>query len=140
MSRRTWASLLAVVLVVGLSVVAARKSVLYVSFSPGPTVNVLGKYNDKSIIQVTGHREYRDKGALRLTTIIPTGPSEKISIPEMVLAWIDPDRAVYPRRTLYGNTDTRQSVEQQSAAQMASLQDNAIASAFGALHVPFTTK
>jgi Lon-like protease len=140
MSRRTWASLLAVVLVVGLSVVAARKSVPYVTFSPGPTVNVLGSYNDKSIIQVTGHREYRDKGALRLTTIIPTGPSDKVSIPQMVLAWIDPDRAVYPRSTLYGTKDTRQSVQQQSAAQMASSQDNAIASALGALDIPFTTK
>jgi len=140
MSRRTWASLLAVVLVVGLSVVAARKSVPYVTFSPGPTVNVLGSYNDKSIIRVTGHRVYRDKGALRLTTIVPTGPSDKVSIPQMVLAWIDPDRAVYPRSTLYGNTDTRQSVQQQSAAQMASSQDNAIASALGALDIPFTTK
>lgn len=140
MSRRTWASLLAVVLVVGLSVVAARKSVPYVTFSPGPTVNVLGSFDDKSIIRVTGHEVYRDKGALRLTTIVPTGPSEKVSIPQMVLAWIDPDRAVYPRRTLYGNKDTRQSVQQQSAAQMASSQDNAVASALGALHIPFTTK
>jgi len=39
LSRRTWASILAVVLVVGLSVVAARKSVPYVTFSPGPTAN-----------------------------------------------------------------------------------------------------
>src|SRR3954453_3297951 len=140
MSRRSWASLLAVVLVVGLSVVAARKSVPYVTFSPGPTVNVLASYNDKSIIRVTGHPVYRDKGALRLTTIIPTGPSQKVSIPQMVLAWMDPDRAVYPRSTLYGNRDTRQSVQQQSAAQMASSQDNAIASALGALDIPFTTK
>ena len=67
MSRRTWASILAVVLVVGLSVVAARKPVPYVTFSPGPTVNVLGKYDDKAIIRVTGHPSYRDKGALRLS-------------------------------------------------------------------------
>jgi PDZ domain-containing protein len=140
MTRRTWASILAVVLVVGLSVVAARKSVPYVTFSPGPTVNVLGKVGDKSIIQVTGHASYRDKGELRLTTIVPTGPSQKVNIPTMVFAWIDPDRAVYPRSTLYGKTDTSQSVEQQSAAQMASSQDNAIASALTALHIPFTTK
>jgi Lon-like protease len=140
MSRRTWASLLALALVVGLSVVAARKAVPYVTFSPGPTVNVLGKYDDSSIIQVSGHPAYRDKGELRLTTIIPTGPSQKVSIPELVLAWLDPDRAVYPRSTLYGKADTRQSVKQQSAAQMASSQDNAVASALGALHIPFKTK
>lgn len=140
MSRRTWASLLAVVLVVGLSVVALSKSVPYVTFSPGPTVNVLGSFDDKSIIQVSGHPSYRDKGALRMTTVIPTGPSQKVSIPTMVLAWLDPDRAVYPRSTLYGKADTRESVKEQGAAQMASSQDNAIASALGALHIAYTTK
>ena len=140
LSRRTWAAVLAVVLVVGLSVVAARKAVPYVTFSPGPTVNVLGKYDDKAIIRVSGHPSYRDKGAMRLVTVIPSGPSQKVSIPTMVFAWLDPDRAVYPRSTLYGKADTRQSVQQQSAAQMASSQDNAIASALGALHIPFDTK
>ena len=112
----------------------------YVTFSPGPTVNVLGSFDDKSIIQVSGHPSYRDKGALRMTTVIPTGPSQKVSIPTMVLAWLDPDRAVYPRSTLYGKADTRESVKEQGAAQMASSQDNAIASALGALHIAYTTK
>ncbi len=140
MSRRTWASILAVVLVAGLSVVAARKPVPYVTFSPGPTVNVLGKYEKKDIITVKGHPAYRDKGALRLVTIIPSGPSDKVSIPTMVIAWLDPDRAVYPYTSLYGKTDTRQTVRQQSAAQMASSQDNAIASALAALDIPFVTR
>ena len=140
MSRRTWASLLAVVLVVGLSIVAARKPVPYVTFSPGPTVNVLGNVGKKDIITVEGHQAYRDKGALRLTTVIPSGPREKVTIPTMVFAWLDPDRAVYPYDTLYGKTDTQQSVRQQSAAQMASSQDNAIAAALDALKIPFVTK
>ena len=140
MSRRTWASILAVVLVLGLSVVAARKPVPYVTFSPGPTINVLSSHQDRSIITVAGHRSYRDGGALRLTTVIPSGPLDKVSIPTMVLAWIDPDRAVYPRNIIYGKQDTSTSVRQQSAAQMASSQDNAVASALGALHIPFTTR
>src|SRR4051794_25437548 len=140
MTRRTWASLLAVALVIGLSVVAARKPVPYVTFSPGPTVNVLGSYDDKDIISVEGRRAYRDKGALRLVTIVPSGPDGKVSIPTLVFAWLDPDRAVYPYDSLYGKTDNRQSVQQQSAAQMASSQDNAIASALGALDIPFVTR
>ena len=140
MSRRTWASVLAVVLVVGLSVVAARKPVPYVTFSPGPTVNVLSSHRDRSIITVTGHKSYRDGGALRLVTVIPSGPLDKVGIPTMILAWLDPDRAVYPRQIIYGKQDTSTSVRQQSAAQMASSQDNAVASALGALHIPFTTK
>ena len=58
----------------------------------------------------------------------------------MVFAWLDPDRAVYPYSTLYGKADTRQSVQQQSAAQMASSQDNAVAAALGALDIPFITE
>lgn len=140
MSRRTWASLLAVVLVVGLSVVAARQPVPYVTFSPGPTVNVLGRYDDKDIINVEGRKAYRDKGALRLTTVVPSAPTEKVHIPTLVFAWLDPDRAVYPYDSLYGEQDTRESVREQSAAQMASSQDNAIASALGALDIPYVTR
>jgi Lon-like protease len=140
MTRRTWASLLATVLVIGLSVVAWRKPVPYVTFSPGPTVNVLGGHDGKDFITVAGHQVYRDKGALRLTTIIPSGPSDKVSIPAMFSAWVSPKQAVYPRDTLYGKRDTSKSVQQQSAAQMASSQDNAVASALDALHIPFTTK
>ena len=92
MKRRTWAGLLAVVLVLGLAVVAAREPVPYVTFAPGPTVNVLGKFKDKSIVTVSGHKAYKDDGGLRLVTVIPSGPDEKISIPQLVSAWVDPDR------------------------------------------------
>ncbi len=140
LSRRTWASLLALGLVIGLSVVAASRPVPYVTFSPGPTINVLGSFDGKSIITVKGHKTYRDKGALRLTTVVPSGPQEKVNIATMFFAWLDPDRAVYPRRIIYGDQDTRTSVRDESAAQMASSQDNAIASALGALDIPFTTR
>lgn len=140
MRRRTWASLLAVVLLVGLSVIAAGRPVPYVTFSPGPTVNVLGSQEKDDIISVEGHRAYRDKGALRLTTVVPSGPEEKVSIPALVLAWLSPDEAVYPYNSLYGKTDTRQSVRSQSAAQMASSQDNAVASALSALKIPYKTR
>lgn len=140
MRRRTWASLLALALVIGFSTVAAVKAVPYVTFSPGPTVNVLGEYDGTSIISVKGHRSYRDKGALRLTTVVPSGPQQKVNIATMVFAWLDPDRAVYPRKIIYGEDDTRQSVRDESAAQMASSQDNAIASALRALDIAFTTR
>src|SRR4051794_3300171 len=133
MRRRTWASLLAVALLVGLSIVAASKPVPYVTFSPAFTVNTLGSFENKDVISVHGHRAYRDKGALRLTTVQISGPDDKVSLPTLLFAWLDPDRSVYPYDTLYGKTDTRQSVHDESAAQMASSQDNAVAAALGAL-------
>lgn len=140
MSRRTWAGLLAVVLVLFLGWQAASRPVPYVTFAPGPTVNVLGTYDKQDIITVSEHKSYRDKGGLRLTTVIPSGPKEKISIPQLVLAWIDPDRAVYPYEAIYPPTATRQSVRQESTVQMASSQDSAVAAALNALDIPFKTK
>jgi PDZ domain-containing protein len=140
MNRRSWASILAVVLVIGLSAYAMLKPVPYVTFAPGPTLNVLGGVGEKHFITVTGHPSYRDEGALRLTTVIPSGPSEKLYLPALIASWIAPTRAVYPRSTLYGKTDTSKTVQQQSAAQMASSQDNAIASALNALDISFVTR
>ena len=108
------------VLVLGLSVVAARESVPYVTFAPGPTVNVLGKFEDKAIVTVSGHKAYKDDGGLRLVTVIPSGPDEKLSIPQLVSAWVDPDRDVYPYRAIYPKTATRDSVREESSAQMVS--------------------
>ena len=139
MKRRTWAGLLAVVLVLGLSVVAARESVPYVTFAPGPTVNVLGKFEDKSIVTVSGHKAYKDDGGLRLVTVIPSGPDEKISIPQLVSAWVDPDRDVYPYQAIYPKTATRDSVREESSAQMVSSKDSAVAAALRALDIPFKT-
>ena len=143
MSRRTVAGLLAAVLVVGLAVVALSRPVPYVTFAPGPTVNVLGTgdqgKDSKAIISVEGHRAYRDQGALRLTTVVPSGPQQKVSIPGLVSAWVDPDRAVYPYQAIYQAQDTRTSVRQQSSVEMVSSQDNAVAAALRALQIPFST-
>ncbi|GAB3662495.1 PDZ domain-containing protein [Nocardioides korecus] len=139
MRRHSWAALLAAALLVVLAVVAAALPVPFVTFSPGPTVNVLGKYDGKPIISVQGRRTYTDGGALRLVTIIPSGPSDKVSLPEMVAAWLDPDRSVYPYDAIYAKQDTRASVKEQSGQQMVSSQDNAVAAALGVLKIPFSS-
>jgi PDZ domain-containing protein len=142
MRRATWAGLLAVVMVVGLSYAALREPVPYVTFSPGPTVNVLGTYDKQDIISVSGRKSFRDDGGLRLTTVIPSGPDkerDKVSLPQLVSAWLDPDRSVYPRAAIYPETATKQSVKQESIAQMTSSQDDAVAAALGALDISFKT-
>ncbi len=142
MKRATWAGLFAVALVIGLAVMALREPVPYVTFSPGPTVNVLGKYDKLDIITVSGRKSYRDDGGLRLTTVIPSGPDkveDKVGIPELVSAWLSRDRAVYPRTAIYPETATKKSVRQESSAQMVSSQDTAVAAALRALEIPFKT-
>ena len=137
MSRRTLAGLLAFGLVVVLTVCAALVKVPYVRFQPGPTINVLGKFDDKQIIQITGHKTYRDTGGLRMVTIIPDGPNDNLSLFQVMAAWIDPDVAVLPKDAVYKPTQTSKQVQQQSAVEMTSSQDNATAAALGALKIGY---
>ena len=139
MKRRTVAGLVAAVLVVALATVAATRSVPYVTFAPGPTVNVLGSYEKKPIIEVSGHTAYHDPGELRLLTVIPSGPDQKVSLVQLALAWADPDRSVYPYRAIYGSTDTQKTVQQQSTVEMDTSQSDAEAAALGALKVRYTS-
>jgi PDZ domain-containing protein len=140
MSRRTLAGLLALGLLVVLGIAAARTPVDYVTFRPGPTMNVLGKYDGKTIVTVTGHQAYRDNGALRMVTIFPSGPKDNISLFNLVYGWIDPDIAVLPKDAVYKPNETDNSAQQESAIEMSSSQDNATAAALSALGVSYRTE
>ena len=74
MSRRTLASVLVACLLLSLFSAAMLLPVPYVMMSPGPTVDVLGKRADRTIIEVDGHPTYPTEGDLRLTTVSVTKP------------------------------------------------------------------
>ncbi|HET9501236.1 MAG TPA: S16 family serine protease [Marmoricola sp.] len=136
-SRRGTAGLLALGLLVVLVLVAAFLPVPYVVYSPGPTINVLGEYDDQPIIDVQGHPEYRDKGGLRLLTVVSSGPDDKINLLAAMTSWAKPDIAVYPHDAIYQPEDTEKSVRQESAQEMTSSQDNAVAAALSALGIGY---
>jgi Lon-like protease len=129
MSRRTVSSILACALLIGLFLVAAALPVPYVTMSPGPTVNVLGKASGKPIVEVHGHKTYTDGGQLRLTTVSVTSPSHHISLYEAMGAWFDGTRAVYPRDVIYPPEQSAQQAEQEGSVEMVNSQDTAIATA-----------
>lgn len=138
MSRRTAAALVALLMLVGLGVLANRRPVGYTLFSPGPTLNVLGKAQGHAILDISGHRTYRDDGQLRLLTIVLTPPDEKVGLVRALAGWVSPDVAVYPHDAVYQPDETGATVKQQSAQEMTSSQDNAIAAALRELHIRFT--
>jgi Lon-like protease len=133
MSRRSLASILVFGLLVVLLAVAALLPVPYVTMNPGPTMNVLGKSDDKEIIAVSGHRTYPTKGDLRLTTVSVTNPTRKIGLGEAMAAWFDGARAVYPRDAIYPPDQTAEDVQREGTVEMVSSQDTAIAAALGEL-------
>lgn len=140
MSRRSAASLLTLALLVALAVVALRQPVPWVLFSPGPTVNVLGEYEGKPIVDVEGRPSYRDDGGLRLVTVVPGGgPGNRLNLLSAITGWVDPDVAVLPYDSVYQPDETQSSIRQEGQQQMVSSQDNAIAAALRALDIDFET-
>jgi PDZ domain-containing protein len=129
MSRRTVASLLAMGLVVVLGVALAFTSVPYVTMSPGPTLDVLGKSDGKPIVEVEGHRTYPTKGALDLVTVLVTNPSAKLNLYSALKGWIDPTTAVLPHDAVYQPGTSVDEEQAQDAAQMVNSQDTAVAAA-----------
>ncbi|MGZ4436047.1 MAG: YlbL family protein [Nocardioidaceae bacterium] len=129
MSRRTLSSIVVVCVLVGLFLAAMIMPVPYVTMSPGPTVNVLGKTEGKQIVSVQGHQTYPTQGQLRLTTVSVTSPGRSIHLWDAMAAWFDGTRAVYPKAVIYPPQQSVQDAQTQSSVEMVSSQDTAVAAA-----------
>src|ERR687890_1930565 len=122
MSQRTTAGLVSLCLLAVLWGVAGFMPLPYVTYSPGPTVDVLSTTDGAEKVVVSGRKAYRDEGELRLTTIYVDQPQEDVTLPELLRAYFSPDAAVYPRWAVYAPGETDERRDQESAVQMASSQ------------------
>lgn len=129
MTQRTLAGLVALPLVVALIVIAWVVPLPFTIYSPGPTVNVLGEFDGKDIVQVKGHESYRDKGQLRMTTVSETTREARLGLWTLLGAWMSDTEAVYPREVAYPDQGTVKDDREAGQVQMASAQDAAIAAA-----------
>jgi PDZ domain-containing protein len=138
MTQRNLAGLLAVPLLIALWVVAVTRPLPYVTYEPGVTVDVLDESDGQEIIQVSGHKTYRDDGELRMTTVYVTQPRPAtVNLFELMGAWLSRDDAVYPYRAVYGEDETQESNKTEGAIEMVSSQDAAIAVALTELGIDF---
>lgn len=129
MTQRTLAGLIALPLVVALIVIAWVVPLPYTIYSPGPTVNVLGEFDGKDIVQVEGHKTYDDEGQLRMTTVSETTREARLGLWTLLGAWMSNTEAVYPREVAYPDQGTVEDDREAGQVQMASAQDAAIAAA-----------
>ena len=129
MSQRTRAGLIALCLLAVLWGTAAFVPLPYVTYYPGPTVDILADNDGEETVQVTGHEAYYDDGELRMTTVYVSTPQEDVRLPELLRAYFDPDAAVWPRSSIYAPDETDESSDRESAVAMVSSQDTAIAAA-----------
>jgi PDZ domain-containing protein len=138
MSQRLLATALALILLFGLATAALFVPLPYVTYDPGPTVDVLGEENGKEIVQVTGHQTYRDEGELRMTTVFVTSPDSHISLFDAMDAWLSDERGIYPYDAVYAPGETAEQSKTESAVEMVTSQDAAIATALRELGYDLT--
>src|SRR3954454_19555552 len=135
MTQRTWAALLAVPLFVALGLYAAVSPLPFVTYAPGPTVNVLGDNGKQPIIQVQGHKTYPDTGELRMTTVSVTERNAKLDLFTLLRTWASRDDAIYPFAVQYGDTGSQQQDAQQGQVEMVASQDSGVAAALTQLGI-----
>ena len=110
----------------------------YAIVSPGPTFNALGEENlggsTKPVIVVDGLPTYPADGTLRfLTVVIKGGPGHPVDAWDLLGAWLDPARDVYPVDQMFDPNANEQQVAEESAIQMEGSQEEAKAVALRAV-------
>jgi PDZ domain-containing protein len=147
MSQRLMAAMIAGPLVLVLLALAAFLPLDYVTYRPGYTVDVLAEADGAEIIQVDGHKTYRDDGELRMTTVLVSLPKDddghcgsgcRKNLYDLMDAWVDHDDAVYPYDAIYDEQETQASNDRDGAVAMVTSQDAAIAVAMRELGLKFT--
>src|SRR5262245_8264261 len=101
MTQRTTAGLVAVLLLGALVAWTSFRALPYVTYEPGQTIDVLGETDGKEIIQVSGHKTYRDDGQLRMTTVMVSTPGARLDLFTLMSNWLSPDDTIYPYDAVY---------------------------------------
>jgi PDZ domain-containing protein len=127
MTQRTLAGLVAVVLLGALAAFVVFRPMPYVTYEPGGSIDVLGKSDGKEIIQVTGHKSYRDDGQLRMTTVLVSTPGARLDLFTLMYDWFDPEDDLYPYAAVYAPNESDDEHRQQGQAEMVDSQQAATA-------------
>ena len=121
-------------------VVAVVGSVVHLPYavmSPGPTQDTLGTSGggkNTPIISITGLPTYPTDGALRFTTVrVEGGPGYPVDAWDVLQAWIDPARDVFPVDDVFDPQVTKEQVAEENAIQMEGSQEEATAVALRAI-------
>jgi PDZ domain-containing protein len=135
LSRRVRVLAVGGVLFLVLLVLAVTLPVPYVILSPGPTLNTLGKDDQgNEIIVIKGHETRAVDGHLNLTTVDVSTAS--VTIFQALDGWLQHDKVVVPRDSIYPPGQSQQQVNQQDTQDFVDSQDFAEAAAFCELGYP----
>ena len=133
MKRRGVTVLVGCVLLALLVLQLGRVRVSYVELGPGPTVDTLGKSDNKPIISVTGAPTSTSAGQLRLVTV---SVQPDLTLFDAVRGWWDSNAAVVPRELIYPPDKTEKQVDAENAQDFAASQTSAETAALRELGYP----
>ena len=115
----------------------------YVKEGPGPLFDVLGTYQEKDVIEVSGVPSYKTFGKMNMTTVsVSGGPYTELSGAEAFYGWLafDGNRSlVVPTDALYPHVSHEQATAA-TGAQMADSQTQAKVAAMRQLKMAVTEK
>jgi PDZ domain-containing protein len=134
-SRRTLTQLLAVLLALGLAIVAGMRTVPYVVLLPGPAFDTLGDAGSTPVLSISGHKTYPTDGSLDLTTV---SVLDGVSLAEALRAWWSSSEAVVPREVIYPPEQNREETEARNAEEMTQSHDDATTAALRAVGIKGT--
>lgn len=122
-------ALFVVFLVLGLTV-----PVPYVSISPGPTFDTLGKdQSGAPVIQISGHQEFPTTGELRMTTV---SLRDDVSLFTALGLWASGSDALAPREEYFPPGQSSDQVQQENVKEFQDSQSNAEVAALRHLGYP----
>lgn len=115
----------------------------YVKEGPGPLFDVLGTYQEKDVIEISGAPSYKTYGKMNMTTVsVSGGPYTELSGAEAFYGWLafDGNRSlVVPTDALYPHVSHEQATAA-TGAQMADSQTQAKVAAMRQLKIAVTEK
>ena len=113
----------------------------FVELAPGPTFNVIGDYQDKPVITITGTATYPTDGHLDMTTVNERGgPSSGVNLGRVIVGWADPTIRVLPRSALFPDDERSDAeVKAENVRAFSDSQADAVAAALSYLDRPFET-
>jgi PDZ domain-containing protein len=89
---------------------------------------VLGEFGSKKMIKIEGAPTYQPSGRLDMTTIeIFGGPGRRLSLPQVLSAWLSRSQAVLPQDEVFPPGQTAEEAESEDAALMSESQQSATA-------------
>ncbi|WP_233557930.1 YlbL family protein [Tessaracoccus antarcticus] len=132
MSRNVVAIVSSIVFVI-LAALLVVTPVPFVTWRPGTTVNVLGSTGDGPLVEVKGVQNYpTGASSLLMTTVSTTRVDANVSLPEALLAHLNPHSDTLPRDVVYPVGLSDQDVREEAVAAMDTSRSNATVAALGA--------